>query len=324
MQVLQNIAPFDHPWMDKSVGSMDDAAILCPEGSDHGLVFTVDFITPLVDDPYSYGAIAAANSISDVYAMGGRPQVALSLCGFPDGLVSKERLGEILKGSRDKAAEAGVAIVGGHTVIDPEMKIGLCVLGSVNPERALRQTSAKPGDVLVLSKPIGTGMAAQGMKKDLLQPDQIARVIASMTHLNAGACEAALAVGAKSATDVTGFGLLGHLHNIVLASGCAARLEHGRVPVFEFSRELAHQGVVPGGTKRNLEFVADYMSFDDSLDPAERLILADAQTSGGLLIACPHDRVDELVAGLEERGCLASAVVGELVDGRAGAIEVVV
>ena len=301
---------------------MDDAALLCPDGIDQGFVFTVDFITPLVDDPYAFGAIAAANSISDVYAMGGRPQVALSLCGFPDDLVSKERLGEILKGCRDKAAEAGVAIVGGHTVIDPEMKIGLCVLGTVDPKRAFRQTGAKPGDVLVLSKPIGTGIAAQGMKKDLLSQEQIERAIASMSMLNAGACEAALAVGAQSATDVTGFGLLGHLHNIVMASGCSARLDHSAVPVFEFSRELAHQGVIPGGTKRNLEFVGPFASFDDSITPAERLILADAQTSGGLLIACPPDKVDELVAGLSAENCLAAAVVGEVLEGRAGSIHV--
>jgi selenide,water dikinase len=302
---------------------MEDAAILCPEGSEQGFVFTVDFITPLVDDAYSYGAIAAANSISDVYAMGGRPQVALSLCGFPDELVSKERLGEILRGSRDKAAEAGVAIVGGHTVIDPEMKIGLCVLGSVDPKRAFRQTGGKPGDVLVLTKPIGTGIAAQGMKKDLLSEEQIGVAIGSMTALNAGACEAALAVECRAATDVTGFGLLGHLFNVVKASGCAARLQHGSVPVFDFSRELAQRGVVPGGTKRNLAFVADHTTFADEIDPAERLLLADAQTSGGLLIACAPDRVDELVEGLKQRGCLAAAVVGELFDGPVGAIEVV-
>jgi len=323
VQVLENISPFDHSWIDKNVGSMDDAALLCPDGIDQGFVFTVDFITPLVDDPYAYGAIAAANSISDVYAMGGRPQVALSLCGFPDELVSKERLGEILRGSRDKAAEAGVAIVGGHTVIDPEMKIGLCVLGTVDPERAFRQTGAKPGDVLVLTKPIGTGIAAQGMKKDLLQPDQIERVIHAMTSLNADACEAALAVNAKSATDVTGFGLLGHLHNIVLASGCAARLEHGRVPVFDFSRELAQQGVIPGGTKRNLQFVEAHVRFADSIDSAERLILADAQTSGGLLIACAPERLDDLIADLLARDSLAADVVGEIVAGRAGSIDVV-
>lgn len=323
MQVLKNISPFDHSWIDKNVGSMDDAALLCPDGIDQGFVFTVDFITPLVDDPYSFGAIAAANSISDVYAMGGRPQVALSLCGFPDELVSKERLGEILRGSRDKAAEAGVAIVGGHTVIDPEMKIGLCVLGTVDPERAFRQTGAKPGDVLVLTKPIGTGIAAQGMKKDLLQADQIERVINAMTRLNADACEAALAVHAKSATDVTGFGLLGHLHNILMASGCAARLEHGRVPVFDFSRELAHQGVIPGGTKRNLQFVESHVSFADSIDSAERLILADAQTSGGLLIACAPERVDDLIADLKARDALAADVVGEIVAGQTGSIDVV-
>jgi selenide,water dikinase len=323
VQVLKKISPFDHSWIDHNVGSMDDAALLRPDGLDQGLVFTVDFITPLVDDPYAFGAIAAANSISDVYAMGGRPQVALSLCGFPDELVSKERLGEILKGCRDKAAEAGVAIVGGHTVIDPEMKIGLCVIGTVDPERAFRQTGAEPGDVLVLTKPIGTGIAAQGMKKDKLTADEIDTAITAMTTLNSGACEAALEAEVRAATDVTGFGLLGHLHNIVKASGCAARLELEKVPVFEFSRKLAYEGVIPSGTRRNLEFVSSYIEFAEGIDPTEQLILADAQTSGGLLLAVKPARVDALVSRLRSENSLAADVVGEITEGRTGSIEVV-
>ena len=321
--MLKKISPFEHSWIDHNVGSMDDAALLRPEGLDQGLVFTVDFITPLVDDPYAYGAIAAANSISDVYAMGGRPQVALSLCGFPDELVSKERLGEILKGSRDKAAEAGVAIVGGHTVIDPEMKIGLCVIGTVDPERAFRQTAAEPGDLLVLTKPIGTGIAAQGMKQDKLSAEEIDTAVTAMTTLNAAACEAGVAAEVKSATDVTGFGLLGHLHNIVKASGCAARLELSSVPVFEFSRRLAQQGVIPGGTRRNLEFVGPFVEFASGIDPTEQLILADAQTSGGLLLAVKPARVDSLIKRLRDEGSLAADVVGEILAGRAGTVQIV-
>lgn len=324
MQVLSQIAPFAHPWVDRDVGPMEDAALLLPDGPEgtRALVFTVDFITPIVDDPAAYGAIAAANSISDVYAMGGAPVAALSVCGFPDDKVSKERLAAIFTGGRDKAAEAGCAIVGGHTVLDPELKYGLCVLGTVDPGKALRQTGGRPGDRLVLTKPVGTGIAAQGIKKGKVAPADVARAIACMTALNAVGRDAALAVGARAATDVTGFGLLGHLHNLARGSGVAARLSAGAVPVLDFARELAGEGVVPGGTKRNLRYVAPHARFDGGLTEAERLLLADAQTSGGLLVAVAPERVQECVAALERGGALAAAVVGELVAGEPGAIDV--
>jgi selenide,water dikinase len=325
VQVLRTIAPFEHSWVDRDVGSMEDASLLHPDsgGVSGGLAFTVDFITPIVDDPWSFGAIAAANSISDVYAMGGTPQVALSICGFPDDRVSKETLARILQGGRDKAAEAGCAIVGGHTVLDPELKYGLCVLGSVDPARALRQTGARPGDRLVLTKPIGTGIAAQAIKKDKLGAADLERAVECMTTLNRDACEAALAAGSRAATDVTGFGLLGHLHNLMIGSGCAARLEAAAVPVFEFARALAREGIVPGGTRRNLGFVAEHARFDDAVSEPDRLLLADAQTSGGLLIAVAADAEAALVRDLRARGTLAAATIGEVVAGAAGAIEVV-
>ncbi len=323
MQVLEKIAPFDHSWIDHDVGPMEDASLLLPDGpGGRGIVFTVDFITPIVDDPVAFGAIAAANSISDVYAMGGTPQAALSICGFPDDKVSKETLTSVFRGGRDKAAEAGCAIVGGHTVLDPEMKYGLCVIGSVEPERALRQTTARPGDKLVLTKPIGTGIAAQGIKKDKVSDADIARAVECMTTLNRVGCEAALAVGSRAATDVTGFGLLGHLYNMVLGSGCAARLDASAVPVFDFARELAREGVIPGGTKRNLSYVADHVRFGAGLEEFEHLILADAQTSGGLLIAAAPDATDRLVSELETNGALAAAVIGEIVAGEPGTIDV--
>ena len=324
MQVLQKIAPFDHSWIDSDVGSMEDAALLRPDtgGVSGGLAFTVDFITPIVDDPWSFGAIAAANSISDVYAMGGTPQVALSICGFPDDRVSKDTLASILRGGRDKAAEAGCAIVGGHTVLDPELKYGLCVLGSVDPEKAFRQTAAKAGDKLVLSKPIGTGIAAQGVKKDKVGAEDLERAVACMTALNRDAMEAAQAAGVRAATDVTGFGLLGHLHNMALGSGTSVRLDAAAVPVFDFARSLAEDGVVPGGTKRNLAYVAEHVRFDDALPEHERLILADAQTSGGLLMAVSPENEAALLADLEKRGALAAVTIGEIVDGDAGTIAV--
>jgi len=299
---------------------MEDAALLCPENGP-GLVFTVDFITPVVDEPEAFGAIAAANAISDVYAMGGEPMVALAVCGFPDDKLSKDVLTRIFRGGRDKAAEAGCAIVGGHTVLDPELKYGLAVIGTVDPARALLQTRARAGDRLVLTKPIGTGIAAQAIKSRELAPADIARVIALMSMLNREAKNAALACGAHAATDVTGFGLLGHLHNLASASGLAARVRASAVPVLDFARGFASQGLVPGGTKRNLAWVTPNTKFAPALADHEKLILCDAQTSGGLLIAVPKEREAELIADLERRGTPAAASIGELVAGPAGEME---
>jgi selenide,water dikinase len=300
---------------------MEDAALVCPENGP-GLVVTVDFITPIVDEPEAYGAIAAANSLSDVYAMGGEPMVALAICGFPDDRLAKDVLARIFRGGRDKAAEAGCAIVGGHTVIDSELKYGLAVIGTVDPERALLQTRARAGDKLVLTKPIGTGIAAQAIKSGTLAADDVARVIAQMSELNRSAKDAALACGAHAATDVTGFGLLGHLHNLASASKLAARVSASAVPVLEFARGLARAGKVPGGTRRNLAWVEKAASFAPGTADFEKLILCDAQTSGGLLIAVPPEREAELLADLARRGTACAATIGELVPGAAGALEI--
>jgi selenide,water dikinase len=300
---------------------MEDAALLRPPVGPP-LVMTVDFITPIVDEPEDFGAIAAANAISDVYAMGGEPQIALAVCGFPEEKVSREVLTRIFRGGRDKAAEAGCAVAGGHTVLDPELKYGLCVLGRVDPDRILSQGAARPGDRLVLTKPIGAGVAAQAIKSERLSPDEIATVVASMSALNAGARDAAHVAGVRAATDVTGFGLLGHLHNLVSASGCAARLCAPAVPTFDFARRLVEEGSVPGGSRRNLEYVARATSFDAGVSETDRLILADAQTSGGLLLAVPPEREGQLLEALAANGTLVRAVVGELVEGEPGRIEV--
>ena len=300
---------------------MEDAALVCPENGP-GLVFTVDFITPIVDDPEAYGAIAAANSISDVYAMGGEPMVALAICGFPDDKLAKDVLGRIFKGGRDKAAEAGCAIVGGHTVLDPELKYGLAVVGTVDPARALLQTRARAGDKLVLTKPLGFGLAAQAIKSRTLAEADIARVIALMSELNREAKNAALACGAHAATDVTGFGLLGHLHNLASASGLSARVRASAVPVLDFAPALARAGTVPGGTKRNHAWVTPFTRFDPAVHSDLRLLLCDAQTSGGLLIAVPAERELDLVHDLARRGTAAAASIGELFAGEPGAMEV--
>lgn len=316
------MARFDHPWVDGDVGAMEDAALLRPEAGPR-LVFSVDFITPVVDEPERFGAIAAANALSDVYAMGGEPQVALAVCGFPDDKLSPDVLARILEGGRSKAAEAGCAVVGGHTVLDPELKYGLCVLGAVEPERVLAQTRGRAGDRLVLTKPLGFGIAAQAIKKGRLPPADLERVVAAMCALNRGAKNAALAAGARAATDVTGFGLLGHLHNLARSSGLSARLFAAAVPRFDFAGPLAEEGLLPGGSRGNLCFVSDFAEFDPAVSELERSILADPQTSGGLLIAVPPEGVAELVAALEAEGTLARAVIGELVAGEAGRMEVV-
>jgi selenide,water dikinase len=292
---------------------MEDAALLRPE-TGPPLAFTVDFITPIVDDPYEYGAIAAANSLSDVYAMGGQPCVALAICGFPDDVLPQEVLVRIFQGGRDKAAEAGCAIAGGHTVLDPELKYGLCVVGTVDAGPALTQTGGQPGDVLVLTKPIGSGIAAQAIKAGRLAPDDLARAVEAMKRLNADGRDAALAVGAHAATDVTGFGLLGHLQHLVAGSGVAARLRAEDVPLFAFARALAEEGVVPGGTRRNAQYVAAQVDYAAGVGEALRLLLCDAQTSGGLLLAVAPEQETRLHQELEARGALASATIGELLE----------
>jgi selenide,water dikinase len=304
------------------VGPLEDAALVRPE---HGplLAFTVDFITPVVDDPETFGAVAAANALSDVYAMGGDPQVALAICGFPEGEVSREILQRIFRGGRDKAAEAGCAVVGGHTVLDPELKYGLCVLGRIDGERPFTQTRARPGERLVLTKPLGLGLAAQAIKQQRLGAAELARAVAVMTTLNRGAKDAALAAGVRAATDVTGFGLLGHLHQLLLASGTAARLHAEAIPVLDFVRPLAEEGRVPAGSRKNLAYVERHVRFEPELPAEEPLILADAQTSGGLLVAVPPEGESTLLAELERRGTPARAVVGEVIDGEPGRIEVV-
>ena len=287
------------------------------------LAFTVDFITPIVDDPYDFGAIAAANSLSDVYAMGGEPQAALAICGFPADQLPLEILEKIFRGGRDKAAEAGCAIAGGHTVNDAELKYGLCVIGAVDPSNILTQTHARPGDLLVLTKPIGFGIAAQAIKKQEISVDDLRRVTQLMTVLNKSAKDAALVAGAHAATDVTGFGLLGHLRHLVLGARNAARLWHRAVPILDFVGPLAAAGAVPGGSKKNLAYVDPYCTWRSDVAAGERLILADAQTSGGLLIAVPRDRADRLIGELQRRQAAAAAIVGEVITGMPGHIEVV-
>lgn len=304
------------------MGPLEDAAVLRPaEGT--ALVFTVDFITPIVDDPETYGAIAVANALSDIYAMGGEPQAALAICGFPSDTLPREILTRIFRGGRDKAAEARCAIVGGHTVTDEELKYGLCVLGSVDPHNVLTQRRAEVGDILVLTKPIGTGIASQAIKQEQLPAQEVDEVVRLMAMLNKGAKDAAIAGGVRAATDVTGFGFLGHVRHLVLGAGVAARVRVASVPVLDFARSLAEAGLTPGGTRKNLEYVEPYCAWGEGIDTVDRLILADAQTSGGLLLSVPPESLEKLLQLLERYGAPVQAVVGEVIAGKAGGMEIV-
>jgi selenide,water dikinase len=294
----------------------DDAAVY-RLNDEQAIVATVDFFTPIVDDPYQFGRIAAANALSDIYAMGARPLFALGLVGFPRDRLPLEVLGEIQRGGADLAREAGVHILGGHSIDDPEPKYGLVAIGLVHPDRVLRNASARPGDRLVLTKPLGSGIVTTAIKRGLANPAEIERITALMATLNRAASEAMVAVGVDAATDVTGYGLLGHLRELAAGSGLDAELWLEAVPVLPEAWRYAREGVVPGGTRRNREAVADSVDFGD-LDEVEQLVLCDAQTSGGLLIAVPPEREAALVSRLAEVGAPAAAVVGELGPGGGG------
>jgi selenide,water dikinase len=288
----------------------DDAAVY-RLSADQALVATVDYITPVVDDPYVFGTIAAANALSDIYAMGARPLFALNIVGFPRAL-PLDLLARILEGGAAKAAEAGIPVLGGHSVDDPEPKYGLVALGLVHPERVVRNAGARPDDRLFLTKPLGMGIITTAIKRDAAPTATVEAALTTMATLNRAAAEAMLAVGPHAATDVTGFGLLGHLLEMLTASGVGAELWLDAVPVVPGTWDLVRAGIYPGGSQRNLDHVSPQVDFGD-LDPAERLLLADAQTSGGLLIAVPAEQASRLAAELAARGVPAAAI-GRVTD----------
>ena len=284
-------------------------------------LLSVDFFTPIVDDPYDFGRIAAANSLSDIYAMGGRPLTAMNLLAFSCAL-GPDVVGEVLRGGAEKVAEAGAVTVGGHTIEDKEPKYGLSVMGVVHPDRVVRNCGAKPGDALVLTKPIGTGIMATAVKRGLETEDAARAFIESMATLNRAACEAMVEVGVRAATDVTGFGLLGHLHEMATASGVVARVVAHEVPLFDRVVDYAEQSVVPGRTADLIAWARRFLDWrcNDDADLWLR-VLCDPQTSGGLMIAVAPERLATLVDALESRGQLASAI-GTIETGIAGTITV--
>ncbi len=286
-----------------------------PEGAARSLVLTLDVITPVVDDPASFGRIAAANSLSDVYAMGGAPEVALCFAGVPDG-VGLDVLEAILRGAAEKANEAGCAIVGGHTLRDAEPKCGLAVVGSVEPGRAWTHRGARAGQQLVLTKPLGTGVIAQSLRAGTADAAAVEQATRSMERLNARACELGRLHGVSAATDVTGFGLLGHLHHVAMASGLGAVVRAASARLLPGALAGAEAGQVPGGSKRNLAWVTPHLSGADRIAPALLTLLADAQTSGGLLLCVAPAGARAIVEALGTD----AAVIGEFVDGEAGQI----
>ncbi len=320
-QVLRHVSPTAdaNTLVDASTG--DDAAVYLLE-EDRALVVTVDFFTPVVDDPYAFGQIAAANALSDLYAMGATPLFALNLLAYPRKHLEEGSLEEIIKGGAEKCREAGIPILGGHSVDDAEPKYGLVAIGEVDPAHMCTNDRALPGQSLVLTKPIGTGIIATAIKAGKAPALAIEAATASMAELNRAAGESMMEAGVRAATDVSGFGLLGHLRQMLRVSGVSARIESGAVPLLAGAWELAQTERFPGGTKRNLGDVEGEVDFSDHLPEARRLLLADAQTSGGLLMAVSPDVLPVLLSKLQDR-VPAAVVIGQTEEGPPGRIQVV-
>jgi selenide, water dikinase len=319
-EVLRHLPGIADPRVLVDAATRDDAAVF-RLSDERALVATTDFFTPIVDDPRAWGAIAAANALSDVYAMGGTPLFALNLVGWPRDKAPFEMLGEVIAGAAEVTERARCLMLGGHSVDVVEPLFGLVVIGEVHPDRALTNAGACAGDVLVLTKPLGTGILATALKRDALLETGMAEAVRSMTTLNEGAARAALEVGVSAATDVTGFGLLGHLGNILAASEVGAEIAFSALPILSHAMSLAGRGIVPGGTQRNLA-AATNVEWADDLTPTERIICVDAQTSGGLLLAVPPEHEAALLAALRKAETPAAAVIGRLTKGPANRVRV--
>lgn len=317
--------------LDKIAPGQTDALMLGFETSDDAAVYrlsdeiatllTVDFFTPIVDDPYDFGRITAANALSDIYAMGGRPLTAMNLLAFPCSL-GPDVVGEVVRGGSEKVTEAGAVTVGGHTIDDKEPKYGLSVMGIVEPDRVVRNRGAKAGDVLVLTKPVGTGIWGTALKRGLVDEDGAREVIESMAALNKAACEAMMAVGVNAGTDLTGFGLAGHVHEMAEASGLAVEIDLAQVPLFERTLEFAAEGVVPGRTADVTAWADEFIEWRAAEDrELWSKVICDPQTSGGLMMAVAADRIEALEAELIARGVLY-APLGRFVGGEPGSVVV--
>lgn len=299
----------------------DDAGVY-RLNAEQALVQTVDFFTPVVDDPYAFGQVAAANALSDIYAMGAKPLTVLNLVSFPVSKLDMSVLAQILQGGSDKIQEAGALLIGGHSIDDAEPKYGLSVTGIVHPARILSNAKARPGDVLILTKPLGVGIITTGIKRGIVSPDDEAEVVRVMAMLNKGASEAALEIGVHACTDVTGFGLLGHLREMMQASGTKAEVFAEKVPVLDSVWACIEQNAVPGGTKSNRRYLENWVTFASGVPENRRWVLFDAITSGGLLFSVSEEKAEALIKELEAAHTLAQAIVGRVLPGDAGKIEV--
>jgi selenide,water dikinase len=318
---LSHLPAISDPAVLVGTSTSDDAAAYRLD-SGQAILQTLDFITPIVDDPYDYGQIAAANSISDIYAMGGRPLFALNIVCFPSKKIPLDVLGRILQGGADKAREAGIPIVGGHSVEDAEPKYGLVVTGIAPPNRILTNAGAKPGDVLILTKPLGSGILSSAWKREKLSPAGQSLVTRTMATLNRTAAEALEGLAVHALTDVTGFGLVGHLSEMMAGSHATARISASKVPLLDEVRAFAAAGVYPGGAKRNLDQFGGRVTWPTGADDLLKVVLADPQTSGGLLISVAAADAPQLVQRLQAANTLASAVIGDVTASTGALIEV--
>jgi selenide,water dikinase len=303
------------------IASLDDAgAYRLDDG--RVIVQTVDFFTPIVDDAYSFGAIAAANAFSDIYAMGIEPMVALNIVAFPSKKLPESDFVDMVRGAMDKAAEARVAVVGGHSIDDPEPKMGMAVTSIAEPDDLVRTDTARCGDLLYLTKPLGTGIIATAIKQECAPPELVERAVHIMSELNRAAMLAMVEVGVDACTDVTGFGLLGHLREVMDASDKSAELYLERIPVLGEVWDLIHKGNVPGGTRNNLAWVDPVVTWGAGIDEGSKIILSDAQTSGGLLVFVPEGKRDQFETELRRRACSYGALIGRVVDRQPAVIHV--
>ena len=313
-QALEKILSALKPLPDSNIlvgtNTADDAAVYLLN-EETALVQTVDFFTPIVDDPYQFGSIAAANSLSDIYAMGAKPLFALNIVGFPSNRLPMNVLEQILKGARDKAAEAGISIIGGHTIDDNEPKFGLVILGTVHPKKILTNAAAKSGDVLILTKPLGLGIISTAIKRGLAEKKTENKVFEIMSELNKISAEVMEDFPVNACTDVTGFGLLGHLSEMSRGSGMDVEVYADKIPIIKEAREFASANIIPGGSLNNLEYVADFVVWNDKIPRLDRIILCDAQTSGGLLISLPEKFAEEMIQKLHEKGINYAAIIGK-------------
>ncbi len=312
-QVLRNLPRRTDPNLLVGTETHDDAGVYRLT-DEIALVQTIDFFPPVVNDPFIYGQIAAANALSDVYAMGGTPKTALNLVGYPDDKLSLDWLGEILRGGADRCVESGTVIVGGHTVRDAEIKFGMAVTGIVHPRKIWTNAAAKPGDKLVLTKAVGTGFITTANKANDCPEETLAAACESMVQLNRVGCEAAVEVGGvHSATDVTGFGLAGHLFEMAAGSGTTLVIELSRLPLFPGVEGLVHKGHRTRASKTNREYVAASLQIESKPDPVRLEVFYDAQTSGGLVFSVEPERAEALVEAAKRRGALRSCIIGEVI-----------